>query len=114
MSEKPRSSYTSINLTNRRYLRRWRCWRHRGQHPSTPELTADEFVDRLASLKEERNITSATWVGDEPALRLDILERATPIFSQNIISTNSTFELPPPAAICGVSVDGVGLGSAGR
>ena len=45
-------------------------------------------------------------MGGEPLLRLDILEKATPMFSQNIISTNGTFELPSMPAIFGVSVDG--------
>ncbi len=106
MSKQTRSSYASINLTNRCNLRCSHCWYHREEHPSTPELAADEFIDRLASLKEEHNITSVTWVGGEPLLRLDILERAVPMFSQNIISTNGTFELPQLPAVYGVSVDG--------
>jgi MoaA/NifB/PqqE/SkfB family radical SAM enzyme len=106
MSKKPRSSYASINLTNRCNLRCSHCWYHREEHPSTPELTADEFVDGLTKLKEEHNITSVTWVGGEPLLRLDILEKATPMFAHNIISTNGTFELPELPAVYGVSVDG--------
>lgn len=101
-----KSFYASINLTNRCNLRCRHCWYQREAHPSTPELEADEFVEKLAALKDEHNITSVTWVGGEPLLRLDILEKATPMFSQNIISTNGTFELPRLPAVFGVSVDG--------
>lgn len=106
MTERTRSSYASINLTNKCNLRCSHCWYQRETHPETPELTADEFVEKLAALKEEHNITSVTWVGGEPLLRLDILERATPMFAHNIVSTNGTFELPPLPVMYGVSVDG--------
>ena len=106
MTRKRKSFYASINLTNRCNLRCGHCWYHREAHPSTPELDAGEFVEKLAALKERHNITSVTWVGGEPLLRLDILEKATPMFSHNIISTNGTFELPSLPAIFGVSVDG--------
>lgn len=106
MAPEPKSFYASINLTNKCNLRCSHCWYHREKHPATPELGADEFVEKLAALKEEYNITSVTWVGGEPLLRLDILEKATPMFSQNIISTNGTFELPRLPAVYGVSIDG--------
>jgi MoaA/NifB/PqqE/SkfB family radical SAM enzyme len=106
MPKKPKSSYASINLTNKCNLRCSHCWYHREAHPVAPELSADEFLEKLAALQDEHNITSVTWVGGEPLLRLDILERATPMFSQNIISTNGTFPLPPLPAIYGVSIDG--------
>ncbi|MDG2304595.1 MAG: radical SAM protein [Candidatus Binatia bacterium] len=108
----PRNAFGSIDVTNRCNLRCTHCYYYAGDDSSLPpELSADEWVEHLEELKRSSGLKlpffNATWVGGDPLVRRDVIERCKPFFKYNTIVTNGTMPLPDwPDVNWYVSVDG--------
>ena len=74
------------------------------------ELSADQWVARLEELKRTSGrfpFFSCTWVGGDPLIRRQVIERCKPFFRYNTIVTNGTIPLPNwPEVNWYVSIDG--------
>lgn len=101
----PKPFAVSIDTTFRCNLKCKHCYfREQGYKE---ELSIEGWIKRLKELKREYNIIHATWVGGEPLLREDLIEKAKDLFLINWIVTNGTFKLPDwKDVIFFISVDG--------
>ncbi|MBW2056474.1 MAG: radical SAM protein [Deltaproteobacteria bacterium] len=90
----PKQGMISIDVTYRCNLSCVHCYfRKQGYRK---ELTVDEW---LAWLEDRRAkgypFLICGWLGGEPLLRRELLEKGLPYFKSNVIFTNGTFELGP-------------------
>jgi MoaA/NifB/PqqE/SkfB family radical SAM enzyme len=107
----PRNAFGSIDITSRCNLRCRHCYYYAGPEENLPrELNAEEWVARLEELKRSSGrfpFFSCTWVGGDPLIRKDVIERCMPFFRYNTIVTNGTIPLPNwPQVNWYVSIDG--------
>ena len=109
----PRNAFGSIDVTNRCNLRCTHCYYYAGPEEALPgELSADEWVARLEEIKRTRAVWefpffNCTWVGGDPLIRKDVIERCKPYFRYNTVVTNGTMPLPDwPDVHWYVSIDG--------
>lgn len=102
----PNKAVVSIDVTNKCNIRCKHCYFF--AYDQDKELKPDEWLEKLEKLKQEGfPFRSATWVGGEPLLRKDLIEKARKHFMFNIIVTNGTFPLPNwPDVMYHISVDG--------
>lgn len=96
----------SIDVTNRCNLRCKHCYFF--QHDYKNELKDEELINNIVKLKKEYpSIIHATWVGGEPLLRKNVVEKGLELFPFNMIVTNGTLDLPKwDNCVFNVSVDG--------
>ncbi len=108
----PRNAFGSIDVTNRCNLRCEHCYYYADGDDRLPdELSADAWVERLEDLKRASRLKlpffNATWVGGDPLIRRDVIERCKPFFRYNTVVTNGTMPLPDwPDVNWYVSIDG--------
>ncbi len=108
----PRNAFGSIDVTNRCNLRCAHCYYYADGDDALPaELSADEWVSHLEQLKRSSGLKlpffNATWVGGDPLIRRDVIERCKPFFRYNTVVTNGTMPLPNwPDVNWYVSIDG--------
>ena len=107
----PRNAFGSIDITSRCNLRCRHCYYFAGPEEDLPhELDADQWVTRLEELKRTSGrfpFFSCTWVGGDPLIRKNVIERCKPFFRYNTIVTNGTIPLPDwPDVNWYVSIDG--------
>ncbi len=106
----PDNAFCSIDVTSRCNLRCRHCYFLEQGYGH--ELRPDQWIALLDSLK--RTIWprpyiayQCSWVGGEPLLRREIIERGRRFFPYNIVVTNGTLELPSwPDVHFFISVDG--------
>ncbi|MDR4509781.1 MAG: radical SAM protein [Candidatus Brocadiaceae bacterium] len=105
---KPKGVIGTIDITNRCNLHCKRCCFHTRDSVEKPELSDEEWIEKLEHLKETPfPFYQCSWTGGEPLLRRELLEHAIKYFQSNLIATNGTIELPDwPDVNFYVSVDG--------
>ena len=89
----PKGSFVSVDVTKKCNLRCKHCYFYRTEHPE--ELSIEDWGKRFKQLKSRFPfLYSATWVGGEPLLRKDVIEKYMRLFTHNLIVTNGSIELP--------------------
>jgi len=90
----PKNAFVSIDVTNRCNMRCSHCYFFEQDHPEA--LTDDQLLAKLAEMKRDKRIPflHCAWVGGEPLLRRNLIERARSYFRWNTIVTNGTIPLP--------------------
>ncbi len=90
----PEDAFISIDVTNECNMRCTHCYFFEQEHPL--DLTDDELLARLDEMKREKTIPflHCVWVGGEPLLRRNLIDRARHYFRWNVIVTNGTIPLP--------------------
>lgn len=104
----PKNTFCSIDVTNRCNLRCKHCYFFSSNHDRNPELSIDEWLAKIEAIQKGRGaFYSCTWVGGEPLLRAELIEKGRRFFRANRIVTNGTLPLPAwPDVEFHVSVDG--------
>jgi MoaA/NifB/PqqE/SkfB family radical SAM enzyme len=106
----PKNAFGSIDVSKECNLRCKHCYFFEQDYAS--ELTVDQWIGKLEDL---RRITSrrefpffqCTWVGGEPLIRKDLIERGRKYFRHNTVVTNGTIPLPDwPDVHFYISIDG--------
>ncbi len=106
----PRNAFAAVDVTTRCNLRCKHCYFFEQEHRR--ELSVDEWEARLRRLKREAwphpyAAYQCSWVGGEPLLREEVIERCKGLFPYNIVVTNGLLPLPAwPDVHFFVSVDG--------
>jgi len=102
----PKGSFVSVDVTSKCNLRCKHCYFFHSQHPR--DLTPEEWELRLKQLKKKYPfLYSATWVGGEPLLRKDVIEKNMHLFTHNLVVTNGSIEFPDWKKVYfHVSIDG--------
>jgi len=91
----PQDGFVSIDTTNKCNLRCKHCYFFE-QDVEEHELKADEWYEKLVEMKKDRVIPflQCTWVGGEPLLRKDLIEKGKTLFKYNTVVTNGSFPIP--------------------
>ena len=102
----PKGSFISVDVTKKCNLRCKHCYFFGNEHPQ--ELSVEDWGKRFKQLKTKFPfLYSATWVGGEPLLRKDIIEKYMPMFTHNLVVTNGSIEFPDWKKVYfHVSIDG--------
>jgi hypothetical protein len=88
----PEQGMISIDVTSRCNLSCRHCYFKNQGYNS--ELTSDQWVSWLENRRAQGYpFLICGWLGGEPLLRRDLLEKGLPYFKSNVIFTNGTFEL---------------------
>jgi MoaA/NifB/PqqE/SkfB family radical SAM enzyme len=107
----PRNMFGSIDVTNKCNLSCKHCYFFANAQPERG-LDIDGWLGLLASWKRTRSrlefpFFQCSWVGGEPLLRPELIERGRRFFRYNLVVTNGTLPLPDwPDVDFYVSVDG--------
>ncbi len=91
----PKDGFVSIDVTNKCNLRCRHCYFFE-QDVEEHELKADEWYEKLLEMKKNKTIPflQCTWVGGEPLLRKDLIDKGRKLFKYNTIVTNGSFPIP--------------------
>ncbi len=105
----PHNAFGSFDITSKCNLRCRHCYYFTQSHPD--DLADQQWLDLMAGLKSKSwfrfPFLQASWVGGEPLLRKDLIEKLRGYFRFNTIVTNGTLPLPDwPDVRFYVSVDG--------
>ena len=103
-----------VNITNRCNLSCDHCFIYRKGNPNeSPVSVRDEMSDEtllemLAGLRDRHGIRLMLWMGGEPLLRRELLEKGVGLFPGNTITTNGTIPVVDfgPNVLYVVSLDG--------
>ena len=114
----PRNGFGSIDVSKECNLRCSHCYFFEGREGAAPayagrdELSIDEWIAKLEELKRSTSrlgfpFFQCTWVGGEPLIRKELIERGRKYFRFNTVVTNGTIPLPdwPDVSWC-ISIDG--------
>jgi MoaA/NifB/PqqE/SkfB family radical SAM enzyme len=103
---RPKNNFGSVDITNRCNLKCVHCYFMEQGYDR--ELTDDEWLDHFRGLRDKGfPFYQCSWVGGEPLLRKDLIERLMKLFKSNVVATNGTIPLPHwPDVNFYVSVDG--------
>lgn len=98
-----------VNITNRCTLQCNHCFVYREGNPSDrrEEMDTPILLEKLTQLQRRHGIQAMLWMGGEPLLRPDVLQKGIKIFPRNTVTTNGTIlpvELPDCTYV--ISVDG--------
>lgn len=103
----PKDGFVSIDVTNKCNLRCKHCYFF--EQDVEKELKSDEWYEQLLEMKKNKTIPffSCTWVGGEPLLRKDLIEKGKSLFKYNTVVTNGSFPIPNwPDVNFYISIDG--------
>jgi MoaA/NifB/PqqE/SkfB family radical SAM enzyme len=107
----PRNAFGSIDVTQKCNLRCKHCYFFEHEQPEQA-LSVDAWVALLDDWKRTRSrwefpFFQCSWVGGEPLLRPEVIERCKRYFRYNLVVTNGTLPLPAwPDVDFYVSIDG--------
>ncbi len=91
----PRNTFCSIDVTNKCNLRCKHCYYFSYDQERGPELSIDEWLCRIEKMQSGSGaFFSCTWVGGEPLLRRELIERGKRFFRANRVVTNGVLPLP--------------------
>ena len=104
----PKNTFCSIDITSKCNLRCAHCYFFSYDQEAKKELTDEEWLKKIEAMqKGPKPYYSCTWVGGEPLLRRQLIEKGRKYFKANRVVTNGTLPLPPwPDVEFHVSVDG--------
>lgn len=104
----PRNTFCSIDVTNKCNLRCSHCYFYSYEQEQGAELSIEEWLLRIKEMQKGRHAYfSCTWVGGEPLLRQDLIERGKNFFRSNRVVTNGTLPLPKWSDVeFHISIDG--------
>lgn len=104
----PKNTFCSIDVTNRCNLRCTHCYFFSYDQERGPELPVEEWLRRIEGMQRGRGaFFSCTWVGGEPLMRRELIEKGRRFFRSNRVVTNGTLPLPDwPNVEFHVSIDG--------
>ena len=93
----PKNGFGSIDVTNRCNLRCRHCYFY--EHPLPEELTPEQWLSKLEEIRRaspvwEFPFFNCSWVGGEPLLRQEVVDRGRRYFRYNTVVTNGTIPLP--------------------
>ncbi len=96
----------SIDVTNRCNLKCKHCYFFQQNHKE--ELGNEDLLNKIRKIKDKYpSIIHASWVGGEPLLRKEVVEKGLKLFPFNMVVTNGSIELPKwNNCVFNVSVDG--------
>ena len=106
----PRNAFGSIDVSKECNLRCRHCYFFEQDYEG--ELSVDQWIAKLEQLKRTTSRTEnpffqCTWVGGEPLIRKDLIERGRKYFRHNTVVTNGTIPLPNwPDVNFYISIDG--------
>jgi MoaA/NifB/PqqE/SkfB family radical SAM enzyme len=106
----PQNAFGSIDVSKECNLRCRHCYFFEQDYDG--ELTVDEWIDKLEKLRattsrREWPFFQCTWVGGEPLIRKELIERGRKYFRHNTVVTNGTIPLPHwPDVHFYISIDG--------
>lgn len=103
----PKDGFGSIDVTGRCNLRCKHCYFYAQEIPQ--DITDEQWLRRCRELASGvySKTRSVTWVGGEPLLRKDLIEKAKSFFSNNLVVTNGLIPLPDwPDVSFHISLDG--------
>ena len=104
-----------VNVTNRCTLACKHCFVYRDDNPNEKqaarrEIPDDEMLAIIEALRDRHDVHTMLWMGGEPLLRRNVIERGVPLFARNTVVTNGTIPLvdlgPAPRALYVISLDG--------
>ncbi len=107
----PKNGFVSIDVSKECNLRCKHCYFFEQDYIDS-ELDVDMWIDKLEALKrtstmKEFPFMQCTWVGGEPLIRKDLIERGRKYFRWNTVVTNGTIPLPNwPDVNWYISIDG--------
>ncbi|HEY7954145.1 MAG: radical SAM protein [Polyangia bacterium] len=106
----PRNAFGSIDVSKECNLRCRHCYFF--EHDYDAELSVEQWIEKLDTLKRstsrrEQPFFQCTWVGGEPLIRKELIERGRKYFRYNTVVTNGTIPLPDwPDVHFYISIDG--------
>lgn len=104
-----------VNVTNRCTLACKHCFVYRNSNPNEKqparhEIPDDDLLAIIEALRDRHGVHVMLWMGGEPLLRRNVIERGARLFERNTVVTNGTIPLvdlgPAPRALYVVSLDG--------
>lgn len=102
-----------VNITNRCNLSCEHCFVYQDGNPNTAqsprtEMPTELMLDVLTALRDRHGIQYMLWMGGEPLLRKDLLEKGVGLFERSHVTTNGTLPLIDlgPDALYVISLDG--------
>jgi organic radical activating enzyme len=106
----PKNGFVSIDVSKECNLRCRHCYFFE-QDFIDSELDVEMWIEKLEAMKKEslsaQPMMQCTWVGGEPLLRKDLIERGRKYFRWNTVVTNGTIPLPNwPDVSWYISIDG--------
>jgi Fe-coproporphyrin III synthase len=95
-----------VDVTDRCNLRCRHCFYYREEHPSE-DLSVEDFLGGIETLKDRHHIMHMSWSGGEPLLRPDIVIEGSSLFMRTVLNTNGTLPVPRiPNQNVYISIDG--------
>lgn len=90
----PQDGFVSIDVTNQCNLRCKHCYFF--EQDVERELHVDQWYEQLLEMKKHKTIPflQCTWVGGEPLLRKELIDKGRHLFKYNTIVTNGSFPIP--------------------
>jgi MoaA/NifB/PqqE/SkfB family radical SAM enzyme len=102
----PAQGLGAVDVTNQCNLRCRHCYYYTDEPKD--ELEVNQWIEKFKDLRRTGfPFLQCTWIGGEPLLRKDLIEKCKDYFRSNTVVTNGTMELPNwPEVNFYVSVDG--------
>jgi MoaA/NifB/PqqE/SkfB family radical SAM enzyme len=106
----PGNAFGSIDVSKECNLRCKHCYFFEQDYDA--ELSVDEWIEKLETLRRTTSrrqwpFFQCTWVGGEPLIRKELIERGRKYFRHNTVVTNGTIPLPDwPDVHFYISIDG--------